>query len=74
MSLLQIRDPNLAKNIGKYPDIIQGLISFLTEPRVVALLEAGGKYRGSIVINIIDGKPVSMVPGMELKIGKEIAD
>lgn len=74
MSSLARRNPDLAKSLieSKYPELIYSLISFMTEPSVVRLIEAGGNHKGRLVFNVEKGQVISFVPEMELKLGYEI--
>ena len=72
MSSLKERNEQLAEAIEQYPDLIRSLLSFITEPSVVKLIEAGGQSEGSLVFNVKKGQIVSFVPQLELKLGFEI--
>lgn len=73
MSDLKQRDPDLSESIRCYPDLVQSLISFITEPAVVKLLEAGGQKQGELVFSVNKGEVISMKPQMEMKLGFEIS-
>jgi len=72
MSNLQIRNEELYYAIEAYPALVKSLISFITEPAVIKLLEAGGQTQGDLLFNVVKGQVVSFKPGLEMKIGYEI--
>jgi hypothetical protein len=73
MSDLSSRNPALLSASERYPDLVKALISFITEPAVVRLLEAGGQTEGSLVFNIKKCQIVSFIPQLEMKLGYEIS-
>ena len=73
MSDLCQRNKPLHQAIDDYPDLVRSLISFITEPAVVRLLEAGGQAQGELLFQVVKGQVISFKPAMELKLGFEIS-
>jgi len=72
VSDLENRNQKLYSAIQDYPELIRNLISFITEPAVLRLIEAGGQAQGELSFSVIRGQVISLVPKMEMKLGYEI--